>query len=228
MARRARGSAICGVAVLAVVAAILFGATPIVFWYSVSAGTDMSAALMAILGMWGLATGNGALAAAGFAFGLVPWRPQLYSFTDITATAFKLDLGATAKLGFIEIVFVFLFVDMFDNLGTLVGVGKKAGLFNEANEIPRLNRILMADATATVASSLAGTQRLGNLTLLWDDNHISIEDDTNVAFTEDVCARYEAYGWHVQRVSWLQDDGSYEARVVRLVDPLRDAGAATP
>ncbi len=53
------------------------------------------------------------------------------------------------------------------------------------------------------ASSLAGHQQLGNLTLLWDDNHISIEDDTNVAFSEDVCARYEAYGWHVQRV----DDG---------------------
>ena len=52
----------------AVMAAILFGAIPICFWYSVSAGTDMSAALMAVLGMWGLATGNGALAAAGFAF----------------------------------------------------------------------------------------------------------------------------------------------------------------
>ncbi len=53
------------------------------------------------------------------------------------------------------------------------------------------------------ASSLAGTQRLGNLTLVYDDNRISIEDDTTVAFTEDVGARYEAYGWHVQRV----DDG---------------------
>jgi transketolase len=66
------------------------------------------------------------------------------------------------------------------------------------------------------ASSLAGTQRLGNLTLLWDDNHISIEDDTNVAFTEDVCARYEAYGWHVQRVNWLTEDGSYEEDVAAL------------
>jgi transketolase len=53
------------------------------------------------------------------------------------------------------------------------------------------------------ASSLAGHQQLGNLCVLWDDNHISIEDDTNIAFSEDVCRRYEAYGWHVQRV----DDG---------------------
>ncbi len=55
------------------------------------------------------------------------------------------------------------------------------------------------------ASSLAGHQQLGNLTVLWDDNHISIEDDTNIAFSEDVCARYEAYGWHVQRVEDGED-----------------------
>ena len=50
------------------------------------------------------------------------------------------------------------------------------------------------------ASSLAGTQQLGNLVLVYDNNRISIEDDTNIAFTEDVRERYEAYGWHVQRV----------------------------
>jgi transketolase len=55
------------------------------------------------------------------------------------------------------------------------------------------------------ASSLAGHQQLGNLTLLWDDNHISIEDDTNVAFSEDVLKRYEAYGWHVQYVDSGED-----------------------
>ncbi len=66
------------------------------------------------------------------------------------------------------------------------------------------------------ASSIAGTQRLGSLTLLWDDNHISIEDDTNIAFTEDTVARYEAYGWHTQRVNWLDDDGSYDENVRAL------------
>ncbi len=59
------------------------------------------------------------------------------------------------------------------------------------------------------ASSLAGTQQLGNLVLVYDDNRISIEDDTTIAFTEDVGERYEAYGWHVQRV----DDGEDLAAV---------------
>jgi len=61
------------------------------------------------------------------------------------------------------------------------------------------------------ASSLAGTQQLGNLVLVYDDNKISIEDDTTIAFTEDVGARYEAYGWHVQHV----DDGEDMAAIDR-------------
>ena len=59
-------------------------------------------------------------------------------------------------------------------------------------------------------SSLAGHHRLGNLIVLYDDNQISIEDNTNIAKSEDVCARYEAYGWHVQRVSWRTADGYHE------------------
>ena len=55
------------------------------------------------------------------------------------------------------------------------------------------------------ASSLAGTQELGNLNIIYDDNRISIEGDTHVSFTEDVAARYRAYGWHVQDVPALSD-----------------------
>ena len=55
------------------------------------------------------------------------------------------------------------------------------------------------------ASSLAGTQALGNLNVIYDDNRISIEGDTHLAFTEDVAARYRAYGWHVQEVAALSD-----------------------
>ena len=66
------------------------------------------------------------------------------------------------------------------------------------------------------ASSLAGTQRLGNLVLLYDDNHISIEDDTSIALSEDTAARYEAYGWHVQRVEWLEGSGSYAENIHAL------------
>jgi transketolase len=59
-------------------------------------------------------------------------------------------------------------------------------------------------------SSLAGHHELGNLIMVYDDNQISIEDNTNIAKSEDVCARYEAYGWHVQRVDWRTPDGYRE------------------
>jgi adenine/guanine/hypoxanthine permease len=89
--------------------------------------------------------------------GLTHWAPETYRVSDISATFLKLDIRAALKLGLLEIVFVFLFVDLFDNIGTLVGVGKKAGLFDNANYIPRIRRILLADATSTIAGSLAGT-----------------------------------------------------------------------
>jgi transketolase len=69
------------------------------------------------------------------------------------------------------------------------------------------------------ASALAGHQELGNLVVLYDNNTISIEDDTAIAKSEDVCARYEAYGWHVQRVTWRHPDG-YREDVAALRDAL--------
>ena len=93
----------------------------------------------------------------GIVFGLVRWQPQSYSVSEITATAFHLDIRGALRYGLIEIVFVFLFVDLFDNIGTLVAVGKQAKLFDKANQIPRINRILLSDAAATVVGSLAGT-----------------------------------------------------------------------
>ncbi len=72
------------------------------------------------------------------------------------------------------------------------------------------------EGVTSEASSLAGTQRLGNLVLLYDDNHISIEDDTSIALSEDTVARYEAYGWHTQRVDWLEGSGSYDENVQAL------------
>jgi len=74
-------------------------------------------------------------------------------------------------------------------------------------------------------SSLAGHQRLGNLIVLYDDNHISIEDDTNVAKSEDVGARYEAYGWHVQHVNWTTADGGYHENVQALHEAYENARA---
>ena len=66
------------------------------------------------------------------------------------------------------------------------------------------------------ASSLAGTQRLSNLIVLWDDNRISIEDDTSIAFSEDVEARYAAYGWHTQHVDFTQNGTTYNEDVDAL------------
>src|SRR5215471_2456571 len=98
-----------------------------------------------------------ATALIGLLTGVAKWAPQSYSLSDLAATAGKLDIAGTLKIGLVEIVFVFLFIDLFDNIGTLVAVGKKAKLFDERRQIPRLNRILFSDATATIVGSLTGT-----------------------------------------------------------------------
>ncbi len=117
--------------------------------------------LIAALSAWrvrgAILLGILATTALGIAFGLVRWQPQSYSFREITATALHLDIRGALSYGLVEIVFVFLFVDLFDNVGTLVAVGKQARLFDQANQIPRINRILYSDAAATVVGSLAGT-----------------------------------------------------------------------
>ncbi|MBF6414445.1 transketolase [Nocardia cyriacigeorgica] len=69
----------------------------------------------------------------------------------------------------------------------------------------------LEEGVTSEASSLAGTQQLGNLVVIYDDNKISIEDDTTIAFTEDVAARYAAYGWHVQTVEGGEDVVAIEA-----------------
>ncbi|MCJ1680264.1 transketolase [Streptomyces sp. APSN-46.1] len=74
------------------------------------------------------------------------------------------------------------------------------------------------------ASALAGHQKLGNLVLLWDDNHISIEGDTETAVSEDTLERYEAYGWHVQRVA-QQPNGDLDPKA--LFEALQAAKAET-
>ena len=68
----------------------------------------------------------------------------------------------------------------------------------------------MQEGVTAEASSLAGHQQLGNLVVIYDSNQISIEDDTNIAFTEDVAARYRAYGWDVREVSWRTPKGYVE------------------
>jgi transketolase len=77
------------------------------------------------------------------------------------------------------------------------------------------------------ASSIAGHQQLGNLVMLYDDNRISIEDDTAIAFSEDVSKRYAAYGWHVQTVDWTNDGKGYQENIQALFAAYKKAKAET-
>jgi len=84
----------------------------------------------------------------------------------------------------------------------------------------------LQEGVTSEASSLAGHQQLGNLIAFYDSNQISIEDDTNIAFTEDVHARYEAYNWHVQTVDWKKT-GNYVEDLVELNAAIELAKAET-
>ena len=95
--------------------------------------------------------------AVGILFHQVKYTPSTFNPMAIKSTAFHLDLRGALKMNALEIIFVFLFVDLFDNIGTLVAVTERAGLISEDHTIPRLDRIFFSDATATVVGSLAGT-----------------------------------------------------------------------
>jgi transketolase len=84
----------------------------------------------------------------------------------------------------------------------------------------------LQEGVTSEASSLAGHQQLGNLVVIYDSNQISIEDDTNIAFTEDVQKRYEAYDWQVQVVDWKKT-GEYVEDVAALNDAVEAAKAET-
>jgi len=127
-------------------------------------GLAIIAVLQVLKVRGGLLLGILLTTALGWALGLARWTPQAYSFAEMTATAFRLDVpgalglgGKTVGLALVEILLVFLFVDLFDNVGTLVAVSKRAGLVQADGTIPRLNRILFADAGATIVGSMAGT-----------------------------------------------------------------------
>ena len=107
----------------------------------------------------------GILLTAGVAWllGLAHFAQGSYALSDLSSTAFKLNLSGALNLkggialSLVEIVFVFLFVDLFDNVGTLMAVTKRAGLTAPDGAIPRLNRILLADSASMLVGALAGT-----------------------------------------------------------------------
>jgi AGZA family xanthine/uracil permease-like MFS transporter len=123
--------------------------------------------LIAVLQAWrvqgAMLIGILLITAAAWFLGLTHLSPAAFSLHDLSATALKLDIPAAFNLKggmamtLVEIIFVFLFVDLFDNVGTLVAVTKRAGLVDADGNIPRLNRILLADSIATMGGALAGT-----------------------------------------------------------------------
>jgi AGZA family xanthine/uracil permease-like MFS transporter len=103
------------------------------------------------------------IAILAWVLGVSHFAPAAYSLADLGSTAFKLDVPAALNLkggvglSLVEIIFVFLFVDMFDNIGTLVAVTKRAGLVDKDGSVPRLNRILLADSISMLVGAVAGT-----------------------------------------------------------------------
>jgi adenine/guanine/hypoxanthine permease len=76
---------------------------------------------------------------------------------DVSSTFMKLDLGGALRLGAFDVIFIFLFVDLFDTIGSLMGLGRQAGYLTPDGKMPRVNRALFADAIATITGSIFGT-----------------------------------------------------------------------
>lgn len=83
------------------------------------------------------------------------------------------------------------------------------------------------EGVSSEACSLAGNQKLGNLTVIFDANHIQIEGETKIAFAEDILKRYEAYGWYTDEISFIQPDGSYKEDIEGLTKVLETAEQVT-
>jgi len=96
------------------------------------------------------------IALAGIPLGLMTWPAHIFSLPHPSGTFLKLDLGSATKLGLGELIFVFFFVDLFDNVGTLVGVCEQGGFLRDG-KLPRASRALLADAFGTIAGALSGT-----------------------------------------------------------------------
>jgi adenine/guanine/hypoxanthine permease len=93
---------------------------------------------------------------AGILFGLSQWPAHIFSLPHPGGTFLQLDLRGAARLGLVELIFVFFFVDLFDNVGTLVGVCEQGGFMRDG-KLPRASRALLADAIGTIFGSLTGT-----------------------------------------------------------------------
>ena len=119
-------------------------------------GLLLTAILMARRVSGAILVGIVVIALAGIPFGLTHWPAQLFSLPHASGTFLKLDLRGAMRFGLGELIFVFFFVDLFDNVGTLVGVCEQ-GKFLKNGKLPRASRALLADAFGTMAGALTGT-----------------------------------------------------------------------
>jgi adenine/guanine/hypoxanthine permease len=120
------------------------------------AGVVLIAILMARRVGSAILLGIVAIALAGIPLGVSHWPAHLFSWPHPSGTLFKLDLRSAAKLGLGDLIFVFFFVDLFDNVGTLVGVCEQGGFLRDG-VLPRASRALLADAFGTIVGALTGT-----------------------------------------------------------------------
>lgn len=126
--------------------AVLLAAAGLIFIAILMARRFSSAILLGIV----------AITLAGIPLGLSNWPPHFFSLPHPSGTFLKLDLRAAAKIGLGELIFVFFFVDLFDNVGTLVGVCEGGGFLHDG-KLPRASRALVADAIGTMFGALTGT-----------------------------------------------------------------------
>lgn len=130
-----------------------FSSAPVIL---AAAGVLLTAILLARKVDSAILIGIVAIALLGIPLGVSHWPSHLLSWPVPSGTFFRFDLRAAAKLGLAELVFVFFFVDLFDNVGTLVAVCEQGGFLRDG-KLPRANRALMADAFGTIVGAMTGT-----------------------------------------------------------------------
>jgi AGZA family xanthine/uracil permease-like MFS transporter len=120
-------------------------------------GLVLTAALLARGWRSAVMVGILATAAAAFALGAAPTPTALLALPHPGETFLQMDVGAALRLGLLQVVFVFFFVDLFDTVGTIVGLGHQAGFLTPSGDLPRAQRALLTDSAATIVGAVLGT-----------------------------------------------------------------------
>jgi AGZA family xanthine/uracil permease-like MFS transporter len=120
-------------------------------------GLIVTAALMARGYKTAIILGVFLITAVAILLGLSKLPAGALQTPDVSSAFMKLDVGGALRLGAFDVIFIFLFVDLFDTIGSLMGLGRQAGYLTPEGKMPRVNRALLADAIATIAGSIFGT-----------------------------------------------------------------------